>query len=76
VSAPFPEPPVETKRAALEARLSRLLEYGRRHGASKSLRSEVSEVRAELQSLEARPDDLPDPDGSNLLPVPEGPWSR
>jgi hypothetical protein len=56
VSARFPEPSLEEKRTALEARLSRLLEYGRRHGASKSLRGEVSEVRAELQALEAAPE--------------------
>jgi len=50
----FPEPSREAKIAALEARLSRLLEYGRRHGSSKSLRQEVSEIRAELRTLGVR----------------------
>lgn len=77
VGEDFPMPSAEERREALERRLASLTDYGARHGNVPNLQDEIDAVRAELVRLEAvEPDELPDPDGSNVLPIPEGPWSR
>jgi hypothetical protein len=43
-------------------------------GAPVALMTKVAETPVPAEDAATDPDDLPDPDGTNTLPIPDGPW--